>query len=54
MAVQVLSWVISLYTLHQLVDMHEMKGRRFNRYHELGVYAFGMPKLQTILSGGCH
>lgn len=42
--VLVLSWVISLYTLWQLVQMHEMDGRRFNRYHELGQYAFG-PKL---------
>ena len=40
--VLVLSWVISLYTLWQLVKMHEMDGRRFNRYHELGQYAFGM------------
>jgi len=39
--VLVLSWVISLYTLWQLVKMHEMDGRRFNRYHELGQYAFG-------------
>lgn len=31
----------SLYTLWQLVQMHEMDGRRFNRYHELGQYAFG-------------
>lgn len=36
-----LSWIISLYTLHQLVALHEYKGNRFNRYHELGVYAFG-------------
>lgn len=39
--VLVLSWIISLYTLWQLVKMHEMDGRRFNRYHELGQYAFG-------------
>ncbi|KAK9809303.1 hypothetical protein WJX73_002847 [Symbiochloris irregularis] len=37
----VLSWLISLYTLHQLCDLHEFNGHRFNRYHELGVYAFG-------------
>lgn len=37
----VLSWVVSLYTLHQLVALHEYKGKRFNRYHELGQYAFG-------------
>ena len=39
--VLVLSWVISLYTLHQLVALHEFNGKRFNRYHELGQYAFG-------------
>mmetsp|Transcript_12305 Transcript_12305/g.37013 ORF Transcript_12305/g.37013 Transcript_12305/m.37013 type:complete len:484 (-) Transcript_12305:840-2291(-) len=39
-----LSWVTSLYTLWQLCKMHEMDGLRFNRYHELGQYAFG-PKL---------
>jgi amino acid permease len=41
MVVLVLSWVISLYTLHQLVALHEFEGKRFNRYHELGQYAFG-------------
>ncbi|KAL3720374.1 hypothetical protein ACJRO7_005225 [Eucalyptus globulus] len=41
-AVLVLSWVITLYTLWQMVEMHEMiPGRRFDRYHELGQYAFG-------------
>eukprot|EP00249_Psilotum_nudum_P018669 c26910_g1_i1 orf=429-1778(+) len=40
--VLVLSWVITLYTLWQMVEMHEMvPGRRFDRYHELGQYAFG-------------
>ncbi|XP_058187042.1 lysine histidine transporter 1-like isoform X2 [Rhododendron vialii] len=38
----ILSWVISLYTLWQMVEMHEMvPGKRFNRYHELGQHAFG-------------
>ncbi|KAK9806840.1 hypothetical protein WJX72_004583 [[Myrmecia] bisecta] len=36
-----LSWVVTLYTLWQLCAMHEWKGKRFNRYHELGQYAFG-------------
>ncbi|XP_057434044.1 lysine histidine transporter 2-like [Lotus japonicus] len=37
-----LSWVITLYTLWQMVEMHEMvPGTRFDRYHELGQYAFG-------------
>ncbi|KAK4282028.1 hypothetical protein QN277_013455 [Acacia crassicarpa] len=40
--VLVLSWIITLYTLWQIVEMHEMVlGRHFDRYHELGQYAFG-------------
>ncbi|KAG6546777.1 hypothetical protein Mapa_011723 [Marchantia paleacea] len=39
------SWCITLYTLWQMVEMHEMvPGKRFDRYHELGQQAFG-PKL---------
>lgn len=30
------SWLITLYTLWQLCSMHEVNGKRFNRYHELG------------------
>ncbi|KAF8028284.1 hypothetical protein BT93_E1018 [Corymbia citriodora subsp. variegata] len=42
-AVLFLSWIITLYTLWQMVQMHEMiPGRRFDRYHELGQYAFGL------------
>ncbi|XP_012445477.1 lysine histidine transporter 1 [Gossypium raimondii] len=38
----VFSWIITLYTLWQMVEMHEMvPGKRFDRYHELGQYAFG-------------
>ncbi|KAH0450346.1 hypothetical protein IEQ34_021038 [Dendrobium chrysotoxum] len=41
-AVLVLSWIITLFTLWQMVEMHEMvPGKRFDRYHELGQYAFG-------------
>ncbi|KAM1103134.1 hypothetical protein ACFX19_011872 [Malus domestica] len=41
-AVMLLSWIITLYTLWQMVEMHEMvPGKRFDRYHELGQYAFG-------------
>ncbi|XP_058227815.1 lysine histidine transporter 1-like [Rhododendron vialii] len=41
-AVLVISWVVTLYTLWQMVEMHEMvPGKRFDRYHELGQYAFG-------------
>ncbi|XVE92217.1 hypothetical protein REPUB_Repub01dG0077900 [Reevesia pubescens] len=40
--IMVLSWVLTLYTLWQMVEMHEMiPGKRFDRYHELGQYAFG-------------
>ncbi|GLU11418.1 hypothetical protein SLE2022_281660 [Rubroshorea leprosula] len=40
--IMILSWVITLYTLWQMVQMHEMvPGKRFDRYHELGQYAFG-------------
>ncbi|GFP88349.1 lysine histidine transporter 2 [Phtheirospermum japonicum] len=38
----VLSWMITLYTLWQMVEMHEtVPGKRFDRYHELGQHAFG-------------
>ncbi len=38
----ILSWVITLFTLWQMVQMHEMvPGKRFDRYHELGQEAFG-------------
>ncbi|CAL5010270.1 unnamed protein product [Urochloa decumbens] len=41
-AVMILSWVITLYTLWQMVEMHEMvPGKRFDRYHELGQHVFG-------------
>uniref|UniRef100_A0A7I4B5R3 Amino acid transporter transmembrane domain-containing protein n=1 Tax=Physcomitrium patens TaxID=3218 RepID=A0A7I4B5R3_PHYPA len=41
----ILSWIITLFTLWQMVEMHEaVPGRRFDRYHELGQEAFG-PKL---------
>ncbi|KAL9998583.1 putative amino acid transporter, transmembrane domain-containing protein [Helianthus debilis subsp. tardiflorus] len=48
----VISWVISLYTLWQMVQMHEMvPGKRFERYHELGQYAFGEKlRLYIVLS----
>jgi amino acid permease len=40
--VLILSWIITVYTLWQMVEMHEMvPGKRFDRYHELGQYAFG-------------
>ncbi|KAL0800139.1 hypothetical protein Bca101_055314 [Brassica carinata] len=38
----ILSWVITLYTLWQMVEMHEIvPGKRLDRYHELGQEAFG-------------
>lgn len=37
-----LSWMITFYTLWQLVELHEVEpGRRFDRYPELGQYALG-------------
>ncbi|PUZ73901.1 hypothetical protein GQ55_1G023300 [Panicum hallii var. hallii] len=36
------SFGVTLYTLWQMVEMHEMvPGKRFDRYHELGQHAFG-------------
>lgn len=41
-AMMTLSWAITLYTLWQMVEMHEcVPGKRFDRYHELGQHAFG-------------
>ncbi|KAL5717744.1 hypothetical protein ACHQM5_010712 [Ranunculus cassubicifolius] len=41
-AIMIISWVVTLYTLWQMVEMHEMvPGKRFDRYHELGQHAFG-------------
>lgn len=37
----IFSWVTTIYTLWQMCAMHQVKGHRFNRYHELGQYAFG-------------
>ncbi|KMZ61278.1 Lysine histidine transporter 1 [Zostera marina] len=40
--IMIMSWIITLYTLWQMVEMHEMvPGKRFDRYHELGQHAFG-------------
>ncbi|MED6120346.1 Lysine histidine transporter 2 [Stylosanthes scabra] len=41
--VLILSWIITLYTLWQMVEMHEREpgGKRNDRYHELGQEAFG-------------
>ncbi|CAN0890089.1 Lysine histidine transporter-like 5, partial [Linum grandiflorum] len=37
-----LSWLITFYSLWQMVEMHELvPGKRFDRYHELGQHAFG-------------
>ncbi|KAK3413041.1 hypothetical protein EUGRSUZ_I01675, partial [Eucalyptus grandis] len=41
-AVLVLSWMITLYTMWQMVEMHEMvPEKRFDKYHEMAQYAFG-------------
>ena len=41
MTIMLLAWTITLYTLWQMVEMHEMvPGKPFDRYHELGQHAF--------------
>ena len=40
--------VATLYTLWQMCALHQVEGRRFNRYHELGQYALG--KFRICLS----
>ncbi|KAL1553323.1 Lysine histidine transporter 1 [Salvia divinorum] len=58
--VLVVSWIVTLYSLWQMVEMHEMvDGKRFDRYHELGQHAFGqklgvwivVPAQLTVLVG---
>ncbi|KAK7306229.1 hypothetical protein VNO77_44155 [Canavalia gladiata] len=60
--VLVLSWIITLYTLWQMVEMHETEsGKRFDRYHELGQHAFGeklglwivVPQQVVVEAGTC-
>ncbi|KAI7746426.1 hypothetical protein M8C21_033656 [Ambrosia artemisiifolia] len=55
------SWIVTVYTLWQMVEMHEcIPGKRFDRYHELGQHAFGkklglliiVPQ-QLIVEVGC-
>ncbi|CAK8533148.1 unnamed protein product [Lathyrus sativus] len=57
----IISWIITLYTLWQMVEMHEMvPGKRFDRYHELGQHAFGeklglyivVPQQVVVMLGG--
>ncbi|KAL3830979.1 hypothetical protein ACJIZ3_019781 [Penstemon smallii] len=57
----VLSWCITLYTMWQMIQLHEcVPGVRFDRYYDLGQHAFG-PKLgpwivvpqQIIVQVGC-
>ncbi|XP_010265227.1 PREDICTED: lysine histidine transporter-like 6 [Nelumbo nucifera] len=59
--VLILSWCITLYTIWQMIQLHEcVPGTRFDRYYELGQHAFG-PKLgpwivlpqQLIVQVGC-
>lgn len=37
----VIAYVVSFYTMYLMLRLHEHKGRRFNRYRELGELAFG-------------
>ncbi|XP_058759586.1 lysine histidine transporter 1-like [Vicia villosa] len=57
----ILSWIITLYTLWQMVEMHEIvPGKRLDRYHELGQHAFGkklglyivVPQQIIVMVGG--
>ena len=41
----VIAYLISFYTLYLMLELHEHKGRRFNRYRELGELAFGTSAL---------
>ena len=61
-AVLVLSWLVTFYTLWQLVEMHEVvPGKRFDRYFELGQHAFGpkagywiiLPQQLTVQIASC-
>ncbi|WOG97289.1 hypothetical protein DCAR_0416629 [Daucus carota subsp. sativus] len=37
-----ISWIVTFYSFWQLIHMHEMvPGKRFDRYSELGEYAYG-------------
>ncbi|KAJ4953622.1 hypothetical protein NE237_030454 [Protea cynaroides] len=41
----VMSWLVTLYSLWQLVELHEcVPGKRFDRYPELGQHAFGLKR----------
>ncbi|KAF6147158.1 hypothetical protein GIB67_036877 [Kingdonia uniflora] len=59
--VLLLSWCITLFTIWQMIQLHEcVSGTRFDRYYQLGQHAFG-PKLgpwvvlpqQLIVQVGC-
>ncbi|KAF9592020.1 hypothetical protein IFM89_011603, partial [Coptis chinensis] len=59
--VLVISWCITLFTIWQMIQLHEcVPGTRFDRYYQLGQHAFG-PKLgpwivlpqQLIVQVGC-
>ncbi|CAM8951447.1 unnamed protein product [Rhodiola kirilowii] len=61
-AVLVASWCITLNTMWQMIQLHEcVPGKRFDRYYELGKYAFGerlgpwivLPQ-QLIVQIGCN
>lgn len=47
--VHLLYYFLALFALWCLIDLHEIHGKRFNRYHELAQYAFGA-KLGLILT----
>ena len=40
-AAHLIFYFTSLFSIWCLCDMHEIQGKRFNRYHEMAQYAFG-------------
>ncbi|KAE9599528.1 putative amino acid transporter, transmembrane domain-containing protein [Lupinus albus] len=54
-AVLVLSWIITLYTLWQMVEMHEMvPGKRFDRYHELAAAVMSLSYSTIAWAASAH
>lgn len=44
-AMIIISWILTFYSLWQLIEMHEMvPGKRFDRYYELGAHVMGPKK----------
>ena len=48
------AWIATVYGLWQLIQLHEIQGRRFNRYHELGQYALGKHNAWLLIALCCN